>query len=334
MPSPITFDDVLAARDRLRPHLEPTPLRSYPLLDAAVGHGIRVLVKHENLQPTGAFKVRNGLNALLALDEAARLRGVVAASTGNHGQGLAFAGRKTGTPVTICVPLGNNPDKNAAIRGFGATLVEEGEDYAAAVAVADRIQRAEGRTLIHSTDNASVIAGAGTISLEILEQAPEVDTLVVAIGGGSQAVGAITVAGGLGRPLIVFGAQAEGASAGRDSWHARRRLTTERANTFADGVATRMTYEFTFDALLWGLADFATVTDREIADAMRLVLRTTHTLVEPAGAVGVAALRKLAPALPGRHVALIFSGANVDEATLRRILTGDLSRSARAASRG
>lgn len=324
MPSPITFDDILAARERLRPCLEPTPLRSYPLLDALVGHGVKVLVKHENLQPTGAFKVRNGLNAVLALDDVSRRRGVVAASTGNHGQGLAFAGRKTGVPVTICVPVGNNPDKNAAIRGFGATLVEEGEDYAAAVVVADRIQRAEGLTLLHSTDNAEVIAGAGTMGLEILEQAPEVDTLVVAIGGGSQAVGAITAASGLGRPLTVFGAQASGASAARDSWHARRRLTTERANTFAEGVATRMTYDFTFDALLWGLADFATVTDAEIADAMRVALRTTHTLVEPAGAVGLAALRKLAPALAGRRVAIIFSGANVDEATLKRVLAREI----------
>src|SRR6187401_2576553 len=180
MPSPITYDDILAARDRLRPYLEPTPLRSYAMLDEAIGNGVRVLVKHENLQPTGAFKIRNGLNALLTLDPAARARGVVAASTGNHGQGLALGGRLTGTPVTICVPVGNNPDKNAAIRGFGATLVEEGEDYAAAVSVADRIRSAEGRTLVHSTDNAAVIAGAGTIGLEILEQAPLVDTLVVA----------------------------------------------------------------------------------------------------------------------------------------------------------
>jgi len=328
MPSPITFDDILAARERLRPHLRPTPLRSYPLLDAAVGNGVKVLVKHENLQPTGAFKIRNGLNALLSLDPAARERGVIGASTGNHGQGLARAGQLTGTSVTICVPVGNNPDKNAAIRAYGATLVEEGVDYAAAVAVAGRIQRDEGRTLVHSTENAAVIAGAGTIGLEILEEAPEVDTLVVAIGGGSQAVGAITAAGGLGRPLTVFGVQAEGASAARDSWHARRRLTAERVNTFADGIATRTTYDFTFDALLWGLADFATVTDPEIADAMRLALRTTHTLVEPAGAAGLAALRKLAPALRDRHVAVIFSGANVDEATLRRVLSGDLSRSA------
>lgn len=167
MPSPITFDDILAARERLRPCLEPTPLRSYPLLDALVGHGVKVLVKHENLQPTGAFKVRNALNAVLALDDESRRRGVIAASTGNH-------------------------------------------------------------------------------------------------------------------------------------------------------------YDFTFDALLWGLADFATVTDAEIADAMRVALKTTHTLVEPAGAVGLAALRKLAPALAGRRVAIVFSGANVDEATLKRVLAREI----------
>jgi threonine dehydratase len=324
---PIRFDDIIAARERLRPHLPPTPLRSYSLLDSLIGHGVRVRVKHENLQPTGAFKVRNGLNAVLCLDEAARKRGVVAASTGNHGQGLAYAGQLTGTPVTICVPRGNNPDKNAAIRGYGAEIVEEGRDYGEALVVADRIGRDLGRTLLHSTDNASVLAGAGTLGLEILDEDPKVDCLVVAIGGGSQAVGAITAAVGLGRSLTVIGVQAAGASAGHDSWHAKRRLAHERVDTIADGVATRTTFDFTFEALLHGLADFHTVTDLEIAEAMRVALRTTHTLVEPAGAVGLAALVRLAPILAGRRVALIFSGANADESTLRRVLAGDLSAS-------
>ena len=289
-----------------------------------MGHGVSVLVKHENLLPTGAFKVRNGLNAVLALDESARRLGVVAASTGNHGQGLAFAGRKAGVPVTICVPQGNNPDKNAAIRGFGARLVEEGEDYSAATAVADRLCATEGLTLLHSTENASVVAGAGTMTLEILEQDAHVDMLVVAIGGGSQAVGALTAAAGLGRKLDVIGVQAEGASAAHDSWKAKSRITRDRAATFAEGVATRTTYDLTFPALVSGLSDFITVTDAEIADAMRLALRTTHTLVEPAGAVGLAGLRKLAPSLAGRRVAIIFSGANVDEGTLRRVLAREI----------
>lgn len=323
MTLPITFADILAARERLRPFIDPSPLRSYALLDEAVGNGISVLVKHENLMPTGAFKVRNGLNAVLCLDEASRRRGVVGASTGNHGQGLAFAGARANVSVTICVPRGNNPDKNAAIRGFGARLVEEGEDYAAAVAVADRLS-SEGLTLIHSTENASVVAGAGTISLEILEQDPGVDTLIVAIGGGSQAVGALAASRGLGRALDVIGVQAEGASAAHDSWRARRRITHERAATFAEGVATRTTYDLTFPALAEGLKDFITVTDAEIAAAMRLALAATHTLVEGAGAVGLAGLCKLAPSLSGRRVAVIFSGANVDQATLKRVLAREL----------
>lgn len=212
MTAPISFDDVLAARTRLSAHFVPSPLRSYSLLDDEVGHGVKALVKHENLMPTGAFKVRNGLNAILALDEVARGRGVVAASTGNHGQGLAFAGQRLGVPVTICVPRGNNPDKNAAIRGFGAKLVEEGEDYFAAAMVADRLCAVEGLTLLHSTENASVVAGAATITLEILEEDATVEVLVVAIGGGSQAVGALTTAAGLSRKVRVIGVQAEGGS--------------------------------------------------------------------------------------------------------------------------
>ncbi len=324
MALPISFDDVLDARARLRPHLQPSPLRSYSLLDQAVGSGITVLVKHENLQPTGAFKVRNGLNAILALDQTARRRGVVAASTGNHGQGLAFAGRKLGVPVTICVPEGNNPDKNAAIRGFGARLIEGGADYSAATLVADRLCAAEGLTLLHSTENVSVVAGAATVTLEILHQDPDVDILVVAIGGGSQAVGALAAAEGLGRGLRVIGVQAEGASAAYDSWKAKRRITNDRAQTFAEGVATRTTYDLTFPALVEGLDGFVTVSDAEIADAMRLALRTTHTLVEPAGVVGLAGLRNLAPSFPGCRVAVIFSGANVDETTLKRVLDGEI----------
>ena len=324
MALPISFTDILEARERLRPYLETSPLRSYALLDEAVGFGVSVLVKHENLMPTGAFKVRNGLSGVLTLEEPARRRGVVAASTGNHGQGVAFAGKQASVPVTICVPRGNNPDKNAAIKGFGARLVEEGDDYSAAVEVANRLCAAEGLILLHSTDNAAVVAGAGTITLEILEQDTEVDVLLVAVGGGSQAVGALTAAAGLGRDLSVIGVQAEGASAAHDSWRAKRRITKDRVATFAEGVATRTTYDLTFPALADGLHDFITVTDSEIADAMRLALGTTHTLVEGAGAVGLAGLRKLAASLAGRRVAIIFSGANVDEATLKKVLSREL----------
>jgi threonine dehydratase len=162
---PITLADVEAARDRLRPHLPPTPLRSYPALDEAVGRDIRVLVKHENFQPTGAFKVRNGLSALTALAPVVLRRGVVAATRGNHGLGLAWAGARLGAPVAVCVPLGNNPEKNAAVRGLGARLVEEGRDYDESVRAAERLVREEGLHLVHSTNDPAVVAGAGTLTL-------------------------------------------------------------------------------------------------------------------------------------------------------------------------
>jgi threonine dehydratase len=320
----VTIDDIRAARIRLAPLLSPTPLRNYRELDDAVGRGIRVSVKHENFNPTGSFKVRNGLSFMTALPDDAKARGVVAATRGNHGLGIAYAGRAFGVGVTVCVPVGNNPDKNAGMRALGARLIEEGRDYDESVQVANRIMTEEGATLAHSTNNRDVIAGAGTLSLELIEQEPQIDSLVIAIGGGSQAVGALTVLGALKPGARVYGVQAEGAAAHQASWVARKPVQIERADTFADGLATRSTYEMTFQALLDGLTDFVTVSDAEIADAMRLLLRTTHTMIEPAGAAGLAGLRKLAPKLEGQRVGIVISGANVDAVTLQRVLSGAL----------
>lgn len=320
----VTLDDIRAARIRLAPLLSPSPLRTYRELDDAVGHSIHVHVKHENFNPTGSFKVRNGLSFMTALPDEARARGVVAATRGNHGLGIAYAGRAFGVRTTICVPLGNNPDKNAGMRALGARLIEEGRDYDEAVQVAERIVREEGATMAHSTNDRMVIAGAGTMSLEIIEQEPRIDALVIAVGGGSQAVGALTVLGALKPGAKVYGVQAVGAAASHAGWHARTPVKIDRADTFADGLATRSTYEMTFPALLDGLADFVTVTDAEIADAMRILLRTTHSMVEPAGAAGLAGLIKLAPQLEGKRVGIVLSGANVDSATLQRVLSGAL----------
>ncbi len=323
-PWPIDFRDVLAARERLRPYLTPTPLRSYAPLDAAVGHGIRVLVKHENHNPTNSFKIRNGLSVMTALSEAERRPGVVAATRGNHGLGVAWVGRELGVPVSICVPLGNNPEKNEAMRGLGAVVHEEGRDYDEAVQVALRLVREKGMRLVHSTNEPLVIAGAATLALEILEQEPAIEALVLGVGGGSQAVGALTVARELRPGLAIYGVQAERASAAHDSWHAGRPIETASADTFADGLATRKVYELTFEALRAGLAGFVTVSEAEIAAALRLILRTTHSLVEGAGAAGLAGLITLAPALEGRKVGIVLSGSNIDEATLRRVVTREI----------
>jgi threonine dehydratase len=321
---PISFDDVLWARERIRPHLQPTPLREYAPLNQAVGAGIRVLVKHENLNPTGSFKVRNALSAVGALQPEERRRGVVAASTGNHGQGLAYAGRLLSVPVAVCVPVGNNPDKNEAMRGLGAEVIEEGRDYDESVAVADRLVRERGLRLVHSTNDPHVIAGAGTLTLEILEQAQSLDALLVGLGGGSQAVGAMTVARRLMPGLKVYAAQAERAAAAHDSWHAKRPLEVPSADTFAEGLATRRTYELTLPALIEGLAGFVKAGEAELAEALRLLLRTTHPLAEGAGAAALAGLLKLRDPLAGKTVAIVISGANIDEAKLKRVLNREL----------
>ena len=321
---PVDLDAITAARDRIRPFVPVSPLRSYPVLDAEDGRGISVLVKHENFNPTNSFKVRNAFSLVTALSADERRRGIVAATRGNHGLGLAYAGKEFGVPVTICVPLGNNPEKNAAMRALGVRLIEEGRDYDESLTVANRIVHAEGARLAHSTNDVEIIAGAGTMALEIAEQAPALDALVIAVGGGSQAVGAMVVMRALDRPVPVYAVQAAGASATHDGWHAGKPLVTESANTIADGLATRSSYEMTFDALREGLADFITVTDTEIAAAMRLLLRSTHSLVEAAGAAGMAGLLALRDRLAGQRVGIVLSGGNVDERTLTRVLNGDV----------
>ncbi len=321
---PITFQDVLAARRRIATFLEPTPLRRYAPLDAAVGSGIRVIVKHENHNPTNAFKVRNGLSVVTALTEEEVRRGVVAATRGNHGLGLAYAGALFGVPVTICVPVGNNPEKNESISGLGATLVEEGRDYDEAVEVAERLVRERGLRMVHSTNDPLVIAGAATVGYEILDQSTGLDAMVMAVGGGSQAVGALTVVRSLKPEVEVYGVQAERASAIHDSWRTGRPVAAASADTFADGLATRNVYDLTFGALWEGLKDFVTVSEAELAEALRILLRTTHSLVEGAGAAGLAGLLKLRERLAGKTVAIVLSGGNIDAATLRRVLNHEI----------
>ncbi len=320
MQLPISLADIESARDRVRPYLSPTPVRRYPTLDAAIGHGIRLSVKHENHQPTQSFKARNGISAVAALDAGARARGVVGASTGNHGQGLAYAAHLLGVHATICVPVGNNPDKNAAIRGWGARLVEEGANYDESVAVADRLVRDEGLTLVHSTNNRDVLAGAATMMLEFIDQAPDLDAVVIAIGGGSQSVGALAVAAAKNPSLQVYGVQSAAAPNTHDSWHAKQRLPMGLTSTFAEGIATRTTYDLTFPALRDGLADFVAVSDEALLGAMKQLFQHTHNIAEGAGAAGFAGAVALASRLAGKSVGVVISGGNCDAATAARAL--------------
>jgi threonine dehydratase len=301
-PWPISFDDVLAARERLAPYLAVTPLRHYPQLDELMGNGASLLAKHEIHQPTCSFKVRNGLSFVTGLN----------------------AEERKHVRATICVPAGNNPEKNAAMRSWGATVVEEGRDYDESVDVMLRIAREQGATVAHSTNDPRIVAGAATMTLEMLEQSGGLDAIVIAVGGGSQSVGALTVARELAPKLEVYGAQAAGAPAIHDSWHRKTPLQSAEARTFAEGVATRRPYALTFATLCEGLAGFTTVTDAELAEAIRIILKRTHNLVEGSGALGVAAALKLRDRLRGKRVGVIFSGANLDSTVLRRILNGEL----------
>ena len=290
--------------------------RQYPLLNEIVGHGIQTFVKHDNHLPTNAFKVRNGLSLISSLTNEEKKKGVIAATRGNHGLGLAWAGKQLGVPVRICVPTNNSAMKNAAIQSLGAKLIELGRDYDETVDGMFKLAEKHHYVVAHSTNNRNIIAGAGTLTLEYLQQVQDLDALVFAIGGGSQAVGALTVANSVQPNLEVYGVQAENASAIHDSWHAGAPLSLDSADTFADGLATRKTYELTFNALRTGLSGFVTVSEREIAHAIQHLLQTTGSIAEGAGAAGLAGLVKLAPKLAGKRVGIVLCGSNIDADTL------------------
>ena len=255
-----------------------------------------------------------------ALTVEQRARGVVGATRGNHGLGLAHAGSLLGIPVTVVVPFGNNAEKNSGMRALGAQLIESGTDYDSAVVEADRLCREEGLTLVHSTNNKDVLAGAATLTLEVLDQAEKLDSMVFAIGGGSQATGAVSLLPVLRPDVKVYGVQAEGAPACYESWKARTRVPRIPPDTIADGIATGDTYEMTFGALCDGLEGFVLISDDDIIDAARALIKYTHNLAEPAGAAGLAGVFKLREELSGQTVCVVISGGNIDGPTLRKVL--------------
>jgi threonine dehydratase len=309
----ITLANVLEARRRISPHLRATPLYSYAGLDALVG--AEVWVKHENHQPVGAFKVRGGVNLVSQLGEDERRRGLIAASTGNHGQSVAFAARLFGVGSRICVPEDANPIKLDAMRSLGAELVVHGKDFDEAREHCERLAAAHGYRYVHSGNEPLLIAGVGTETLEILEERPDVDAIVVPIGGGSGAAGACIVAKAVRPAIEVIGVQSAAAPAAFRSWRARALLDDENA-TSAEGLATRVPFELPQRILWEHLDDFVLVGEDEIASATRLMIEHTRNLVEPAGAAPLAAALKLAGRLRGKRVALVLSGGNISPAQL------------------
>jgi threonine dehydratase len=314
---PITLADVRAARERIAPHLHATPLYSYPSLDELVG--AEVWVKHENHLPVGAFKVRGGVNLVSQLSAGERERGLIAASTGNHGQSVAFAARLFGVPARICVPEGVNPVKARSMRALGADLIVSGADFDAAREHCERLAAEHGYRYVHSGNEPLLIAGVGTHALEILEHQPELDALIVPIGGGSGAAGACIVADELRPELEVIGVQSEAAPAAYRSWRARTLLDDATA-TLAEGLATRTAFDLPQQILWAKLDDFVLVSEDELSRATLLMIEHTRNLVEPAGAAALAAALSLRERLEGKRVALILSGGNISPAQLTALL--------------
>lgn len=313
-----TVAGVLRARNLLRRYLPVTPLREYPGLSDLVG--TRLLIKHENLNPTCAFKVRGGINLISQLSPEERGPGVITASSGNHGQSVAYGSALFGVPVTIYLPRDPNPDKARAIRQFGAELVCRGRDFDESREEAERVARRTGRRYVHNADEPLLIEGVGTIGLEIMEARPEVDVLVIPLGGGTGVVGSTMVAKALKPQVKVYGVQAAGAPSVYLSYRAGRRRPGGPIRTFADGLATRVPFPRIFPLIRRLVDDILLVTDVEMRQAIRLLLSHAHTLAEGAGAAPLAAALKLRRRLRGKTVAMVLSGGNLPVAVLRDIL--------------
>ncbi len=311
--------DIYASRERVYRAMTPSPLLRHPLLAQATG--LDVLVKHENHNPTGAFKVRGGLNLIGSLPAGER-HGVITATTGNHGQSIALACQLDAIPCVIVTPVGNNPEKNAAMRALGAEVIEFGRDFDEARERVEQMQHERGLRYVHSANEPLLIAGVGTYGLEIFEQKPDVDVILVPIGGGSGACGCAIARTGLGSRAKVIGVQAERADAVARSWKSGTRVVGEKADTFAEGMATRVTFDLTFEILQREVDDIVTLSEEELAAGIRLALRTTHNLAEGAGAASLAAAMKLRDRLAGKKVVCVMSGGNIDRVTLQRVLTG------------
>ena len=308
MIQPPTLKDVYEARKTIAPYLARTPLHYSAglsrLFDA------EIYLKHEEYHPLGAFKGRGGINFLAHLNEGERLRGVITASTGNHGQSIASACQIFGARALIALPAKDpNPLKVAAMQSQGAELVFYGENFDEAKDHAERLAREEGYRYVHPTDEPLLIAGVGTQALEIIEDLPDVEVMYLPLGGGSGVSGACVVAKGFNPEIKVRAVQAEGAPAGYLSWQ-QGQLVQAPMNTFAEGIATMNGYELPQRIIRHLLDDFVLVNDDELRYAMGLLVESAHTLAEGAGAAATAGALKQRESLKGKKVSITISGAN------------------------
>ncbi|MFW9983996.1 MAG: threonine/serine dehydratase [Candidatus Odinarchaeota archaeon] len=312
-----SLTDVLGAQQRIKPYLKPTPFYSYPAINELIG--AHVFIKHENVQPIGAFKVRGGINLISQLSEEEKQRGVITASTGNHGQSVAYASRIFGVKARVVVPEGANPGKVDAMKAMGAEIIVHGKNFDESRVHCEQLAEKHNYRYIHSGNEPHLIAGVGTITLEILQEEPEIQTIIVPVGGGSGASGASIVAKALSPSIQVLAVQSSASPAAYKSWN-QKKLVKAPNQTFAEGLATGTAFKLP-QSILWKLLDdFILVSEDEILQAMVWMLEKAHTLVEGAGAAPLAAAYKLRQKLKNQKVALVCSGGNVSLKHLKMAL--------------
>jgi threonine dehydratase len=312
-----TFHDVLRAQRQIRPYLPRTPLHRYPALDELVGTSL--YVKHENYQPVGAFKVRGGVNLISQITAAERERGVIAVSTGNHGQSVAYAARLFGVTARIVVPEAANPGKVAAMQGMGAQVLFYGATFDEARLHCEQLAHDHGYRYIHSGDEPLLIAGVATEILEMLEDEPDLEGLIVPVGGGSGAAGACIVAQAINSSIRVIAVQSAASPAAYESWQ-RQECIAAPNRTIAEGLSTGTAFALP-QAILWqALHEFVLVSDEEILQAIVWMIERAHTLAEGAGAAALAAAYRLRESLQGKRVGLVCSGGNISPQQLRQAL--------------
>jgi len=312
-----TFKDVLKARRLIRDYLPRTPLYSYPqvnqLLDA------RVYIKHENHLPTGAFKTRGGINLIYNLPRKQKERGVVTASTGNHALSIVFASNLFNVPVTVVMPEKSNPSKVKAIKSLGGNVVFFGRIFDESRDYAEKLAGERHNRFIHPANEPYLISGVGTYALEIFEEVPNLDVIIVPVGGGSGASGCCIVKEAVNPQCQVIGVQAEMAPAAYLSWKSGK-IVKDKMETAAEGLATEIGYELTQAILRDYLADFILVSEEGMVEAILLIMELIRNMAEEAGATPLAAALKIKERLKGKNVALVLSGGNISMDRLKNIL--------------
>jgi threonine dehydratase len=309
------------AAARVHAVIPPTPQYAWPLLAEAAG--CEVWLKHENHTPTGAFKLRGGINYVDGLKRREPgLSGVIAASTGNHGQSVAYAAKRAGLSATIVVPEGNNPEKNAAMRGFGAELIEHGRDFNVSLELAASLAEERGLHLFPSY-HADLVRGVGSYAMELFRGAPALDTVYVPIGMGSGCNGVVVARDALGLKTRIVGVVAEKAPCYLHSFAARTPVPTNDCETFAEGLAVRVPHPEALAMILAGVERIVAVGEDEMAEAMRTIFTATHNVAEGAGASAFAALMRERDAMRGKRVGVVVSGGNIDRPRYNRVLAGE-----------